>query len=530
MKLNVITFLFALILISVTQVLALFIQYRENKNYKGIGYWLLGSSLMTLGFILMPLVVTKGLDIIAIIANPLLILGHIFFYIGIKRFFDRKVDRKIGILIFLVFNLFYYYHVHINNNISLRTIFVSGTIAIISFMILYELSYKKDRFLSSASKFIRSIFLIYGILHISRILFIIILKPENTYDSQAYSIIFSIIVSIIISNLWTFGLIIIVNQKLNIENQSKKEKLQLIFNMNIDALLITRLEDGLIIEVNDELLKLSGYSKEEIIGNYVDQIGFWDNQEKQKSFMVELNKKESCKNMEFIFQRKDETKFEGVISARIIIIDSIAHVISVIRDITERRLIESKMERLVKELEIEKNTAQFNAITDSLTGLFNRGYFDKMLRKEFFRLRRSGGLLSLVMLDIDYFKKFNDNYGHVAGDETIQMISTGLKDIVDREADIVARYGGEEFILILPETGENGARIVAERIRGAVEKLDIPHVRSETAKHVTVSLGVVTVRPCNLESPEEVLKLVDKALYEAKEQGRNRCVYKFKGK
>lgn len=368
-------------------------------------------------------------------------------------------------------------------------------------------------------------FFIYGSFHIGRILFVLILNPINTYYNQAYSIILTTMVSIVVGNLWTFGLIITVNQRLNIENQIKKEKLELIFNTNLDAQLITRLKDGLVINVNDEFTKLSGYSKAEIIGKPTTQSNFWYNKADREHFKKELNDKGIYKNMEFIFKRKDKSQFSGIISAKIITIDSETHIITVIRDITQRKLIESKMEKLVEQLEVEKKTAELNAITDSLTGLFNRGYFDNMLRREFSRSIRSGSILSLIMLDIDHFKKYNDSYGHLAGDKCIQMISKMLKTTLERSTDIAARYGGEEFIVILPDTDEDGVKIMGERMRKAVEELAIPHEESETAKYVTVSVGTVSIYPADLESPEQALKMVDDALYSAKQKGRNLCVH-----
>lgn len=183
---------------------------------------------------------------------------------------------------------------------------------------------------------------------------------------------------------------------------------------------------------------------------------------------------------------------------------------------------------MVKKLEIERNTAQLNSITDSLTGLFNRGYFDKTLRVEFARLMRSGSVLSLIMLDIDHFKKFNDSYGHLVGDRCIQMIAMTLKNSVGRASDIVARYGGEEFIVILPETDKNGARDLGEAMRKAIESLAIPHETSETSPYVTVSVGILTASPTALASPDQALKLVDEALYHAKANGRNQVKFIYK--
>ena len=167
----------------------------------------------------------------------------------------------------------------------------------------------------------------------------------------------------------------------------------------------------------------------------------------------------------------------------------------IVRDISERKQADQQIQQLVRQLEIERNKAQVDANTDSLTGLANRRYFDEAFNKEVHRLKRSGTPLSLIMLDVDHFKKFNDSYGHLAGDDCLRRIGMTLRTYIGRATDIVARYGGEEFVVILADTDQNGAVTVAERIRKAVEALAIPHSGSDIAKTVTVSLGVVTVYP-----------------------------------
>lgn len=216
-----------------------------------------------------------------------------------------------------------------------------------------------------------------------------------------------------------------------------------------------------------------------------------------------------------------------VSTSKIPFIDDNGEVIGIIgisTDITERKRADSLIQELIHRLEIEKDYAQKNALTDGLTGLANRRHFDDALNKEFFRLKRSKTPLSLIMLDIDHFKKFNDRYGHLAGDDCLRQVATALRIAVGRAPDFVARYGGEEFVVILPDTSRNGAETVAERLRKMVTGLVIPHESSETAAHVTVSLGVATIRSENMNQPEEVVALADSALYQAKADGRNRFV------
>jgi diguanylate cyclase (GGDEF)-like protein len=161
--------------------------------------------------------------------------------------------------------------------------------------------------------------------------------------------------------------------------------------------------------------------------------------------------------------------------------------------------------------------------TDKLTGLANRRYFDEVLDVEWRRARRNATPITLVMIDIDFFKLYNDFYGHLAGDECLQIIAKTIYDVVSRPADFVARYGGEEFVIILPNS-DSSAIAVAEKCRMEVEKLAIPHELSPQETTLTVSIGMSTQIPHKRTTTKDIIIAADKALYTAKEEGRNRTV------
>jgi diguanylate cyclase (GGDEF)-like protein len=161
------------------------------------------------------------------------------------------------------------------------------------------------------------------------------------------------------------------------------------------------------------------------------------------------------------------------------------------------------------------------AVTDSLTDLANRRRFDEVLQSESSRLFRLEQPLSLIMLDVDFFKKFNDTYGHVIGDSCLQQVAYTIRGSLHRPADLAARYGGEEFACILPNTDKEGAITIAERVRANVEALNIPHQTSAIADHVTISLGVITINPVSNICLSEIIKQADNYLYLAKQNGRN---------
>lgn len=643
------TIVFVASLTFITQFIALSVQYFVNRTYRGVKWWLLGSCLWMLGMLFMPLISDKSLYLLARVANPLTVLGQLFLYVGIIKFLDQKPNRPVLISIYAAFLLVYYYFMFGENSISGRSLVISITLAILLFMSAYKLIFNKDKRIYGSANFTAVVFIAFGCFSAMRFLSVIFSPPVQQYSDQSEILILSFIVPLVVSLLWTFGFIIMLNQRLYGEIREEKEKLQLIFNTSPDAAIISRLSDGLIVDVNSGFEVMTGFSRAELINNTIPKIEVWHKLSDRVNFINEIGNKGKCENREFVFQKKNGSLFDGNISARIITINAEPHIISVVQDITQRKQAEEalreseemyrsiltaspddititdmkgrilvtspaanimfgfgqydqvigtqlldyilpeereraraniislckgeltgpneykglrkdqsifdievnsglihdangqpakmvfvvrdiserkqadqQIQQLIHQLEIEKSAAQLNAVTDSLTGLPNRRYFDEALSTEFHRLKRSGFPMSLIMLDVDHFKKYNDHYGHLAGDECLRQIGIILKSMVGRATDVVARYGGEEFVAILTDTDHHGAATLAERIRQAVQDLAIPHANSSIAEVVTVSLGVVTVYTTGLASPEQIVAMADEAMYSAKKEGRNR--------
>jgi diguanylate cyclase (GGDEF)-like protein len=159
---------------------------------------------------------------------------------------------------------------------------------------------------------------------------------------------------------------------------------------------------------------------------------------------------------------------------------------------------------------------------DGLTGVKNRRYFDEHINAEWGRALRNNSLLSVIMLDVDFFKRYNDCYGHLSGDDCLRQVANVFKRRIHRSMDFVARYGGEEFVCLLPDSNFEGAMQLAEQLRQDVFALQIPHAESLLAPFVTVSLGVSTKQENMGGTSDALLMLADAQLYQAKEQGRNR--------
>ena len=177
--------------------------------------------------------------------------------------------------------------------------------------------------------------------------------------------------------------------------------------------------------------------------------------------------------------------------------------------------------RIEKELREAHRAVKSIANRDALTSLYNRRYFDRALAKEFSRHQRSRSPLSLIMADIDFFKNYNDTYGHQAGDECLRSIAEIFRRAGGRITDLASRYGGEEFVMILPETDAAGVRKIADMILNYVRKMAMEHESSSVSEIVTVSLGLVTAVPNREMRPEDLVNAADKALYESKRGGRN---------
>lgn len=190
----------------------------------------------------------------------------------------------------------------------------------------------------------------------------------------------------------------------------------------------------------------------------------------------------------------------------------------------EKSRLQKKQEKILQELNDARKLAEELAITDELTGLFNRRHFNLIAENELKRNRRESSSFTLCMLDIDYFKKYNDTYGHQAGDEALRQVSEALKNTLRRPTDYAFRIGGEEFCFLFSGLSMDASRRLAEHVRMNVEALKIPHSNNIASPYVSVSIGVVEIDVCSdLLSLDSVYSSVDKALYKAKEAGRN-CV------
>jgi two-component system, cell cycle response regulator len=302
---------------------------------------------------------------------------------------------------------------------------------------------------------------------------------------------------------------------------------------NVVVIADARIPDCPIIYVNPKFERMTGYSASEVIGKNCRFLQGTDTKQPGLNTIRQaLREQKECRVVLRNY-RKDGTLFWNDLSISPIRNEAkeVTHYIAVQTDITEykrmeqeRQKYQSSLQQMNMELYQLNQTLHRLANLDGLTGVANRRRFEEHLDQEWRRMFREKAPLSIILGDLDYFKRYNDTYGHLEGDDCLKVVASAITRVVNRPADLVARYGGEEFAIILPSTPTEGAMQVAQLIRQEIQKLKIPHQASAVGEYVTMSLGIATKIPTQEILAKELIEAADKALYQAKEQGRNCAV------
>jgi diguanylate cyclase (GGDEF)-like protein/PAS domain S-box-containing protein len=322
---------------------------------------------------------------------------------------------------------------------------------------------------------------------------LLLLSPTNiiqTYRLLAILITLSLIVLTI-----TFFIGAQRSLESSAEIASSEKRFREIFENSPEPIFILDNRTQQIIAANPHLANWLGYLPEELL------------ELKMEDF---LSSRDLVEGKEARYRKKDGTLVDVQTTRAALYYSGRPATLVMVRDITERKLYEKALERL--------------STMDGLTGIANRRHFDEFLDREWRRAARDKGKLSLVMCDIDFFKRYNDTYGHQKGDECLEKVAGVLNGTINRPGDLVARYGGEEFAVVLPDTDREGATRVAQTLQAKIEAMGLPHESSTVNKVVTISLGVATVSPAPGSSPGTLVAAADQALYQAKHTGRNRVV------
>lgn len=668
------------------------ILWRHNhRRFAGLGFWMTD---FVMQFIALALIVLRGVvpDILSMTgSNTLVMGGTILLYIGLERFVDKHGPQLHNYILLAAFVVVHAYFVFAQPSLSARNITISlGLLAVCSQAAWLMLG-RVNPDMRRITRGVGHVLVGFCLTSMARVIIdLIVPMGDDLFQSDVYNTLLLMTYQMLFIAL-TFSLFLMVNHRLvaDLENdvaarkrtdaalRLSEEKFSKAFHSSPDAILISRLRDGGFIEVNDGFCRLTGYTREEALAGSTISLGLWPRMQERERFVAELLRNHSIRDQEFDFRTRSGQILKCLYSGEIITLRGETQVLSVVRDISERKRAEEIIQfrlglleyaeshtlnelmqkaldeigemigspigfyhfveedqktlslqawstrtvqefcnaqgsgmqyniseagvwvdcvltkepvihnnyaalphrkglpaghaeivrqlvvpilkegrvvsilgvgnklseydeqdvklvkyaadivwRIIERKRVDEEIRQLNtllehmAMTDDLTGLHNRRSFFNRCREELKRVQRHPAPFSLLMLDIDHFKRINDTYGHEAGDTMLQDLAGALQRNI-REIDLLARLGGEEFGILLPDTKTEDAVRLAERMRQAVEELTC--TSGERNMRVTVSIGISTFRK-EMQNFEDVLKNADTALYQAKSQGRNRIV------
>ncbi len=314
------------------------------------------------------------------------------------------------------------------------------------------------------------------------------------------------------------------------QNRSHAENYLTLLNSMADGL-FTVSEKGVIRTVNRAGLRLLGRKIEDVSEQHLSSFIAEPAALLAKSFLESFvkNAHTNRANSSADMIRSDNSHFPARLSvSRLSNSEELLYVV-VFNDISEIRSMERKLRSVNLELSKSNERLEKTSITDALTQLYNRRHFDSMFSKEIQRATRSRASLSLIIIDIDFFKQYNDIYGHTAGDDCLKRVASSIKAVFKRSGDLPSRYGGEEFAIILPGCDGLELQERAETMRLEICALEIPHTGSKAGEYVSISIGAVTYKPTSqalrAPKPKDLFSEADKALYRAKARGRDQVVF-----
>lgn len=352
MHIDITTIILTIGVAHLMQLLVFFYQFKANKLVKGPGWWLAWSGAEAFAFILILFRNIPVLQTFVIsIQDIIIITGTLFINIGLLRFFDKPVKKTLIITLLVSFSILHLSFLYIHDSITLRSLFFNIYISITGYLAAIIIYRNKSKSIATTANFNSWIFIIHGSIFAHRSVCIMLgIHHIDMYELTFFNLL-QYFDALIVGLLWTFGLIIMLNQRLNGELQEAKNHFEQIFNTSPDAVVITRMTDGLFVDCNENYSKITGYAKYEVIGQSTINIRTWNDIADRNEVISQVLTHGFCENKEVIFCKKDGSKLTGLISAKLITLKDIPHIISVIRDITDRKRVELEIHDKNRELQ-----------------------------------------------------------------------------------------------------------------------------------------------------------------------------------
>lgn len=499
--------LFFLLLNAINSAL-LFVLWRLHcKHFRGLFLFFVSMCLQTIGLVFLFLHGILPDYLIITIASVLPVSGLLFVLDGFERFFNKKKRHIYNYVIISVFSFLTVYFTIENNNLLARNVCVSALIILFASQTCLLLSYRVEPNFRRATRFTAGTLLAYCVLSIGRILALFLIPGQ--YDEFFSSGIVNSVSMMVYGSLGiliTLGIIMMVSQRLLDEIQTEKDKYEGAFHFSPYALLLTRISDGKIFEVNEGFIRTTGYLQEEVVGKTTLAIGLWANPNDRAEFVIDMMSGDVHEKTMKFQMKNGETKI-GLISAKRISAYGENCALSSFSDITEMVKTKEELENM--------------ALHDTLTGLPNRQLlFDRAI-VAFANARREKSNIAIISLDVDGLKLINDHWGHAAGDQALSLVGKRVNNLL-RKVDTVSRFGGDEFLILL--SGIHKVEDVYAIVDKILRYISEPFEVEGNQIVITASLGVA-IYPDDDSDIQMLIRKSDEAMYFVKTHGRNG--YKF---
>jgi diguanylate cyclase (GGDEF)-like protein/PAS domain S-box-containing protein len=485
---------------------------QNRRRFAGMAFWVLDFVFQALALVL---IVLRGAIpdwMSMVLSNTLVIAGAILGFMGLERFLGKKGPQIHNYLLVTLFIFIHGYFTFVQPNLAVRNLNLAVALLLVCFQCVWLLWRRVEAAMRSLTFGVGMVFGGYCAVSIVRVVehFAGMHAGDDYFHSGAFQTLVLVSYQVLFI-LLTYSLVLMVNKRLLMEIGAQEEKFAKAFHSAPYAITITRPSDGTIIDVNETFVSMTGYDRTEVMGKKTMDLHLWEHDEDRAAVVEALTRTGGVQGMEMPFRKKNGEMIAGLFSAEVITIDGRKSILSSIGNITDRK-------RMEKELQDSEKRYRELSIVDDLTQLYNSRHFYFQLKNELDRSNRYGQPLTLLLLDLDNFKAFNDAYGHVEGDQVLFRLGQVVKRCL-RETDFAYRYGGEEFTILLPMTASADGAVTAERIRTELKKETFSPAPGQEV-HMTISVGIAQYKP--QEEMKAFVHRVDQLMYQGKKNGKDK--------